>query len=588
MVKNKEAADEEMEMPDMELKSDNDTVETNIASTPVNGTFKQKSARFFRTKKGKAVGVIVVLAAAIGVLCAVPATRYGMFGAFMKKNVDVIVMDSSTKKPVSQATVRIGDKDATTNSKGEATVDTLPVGKYTVRVTKKYYKDAEMAYVVPILSKPGGVNVNLEATGRQVTVNVTNKISQVTLAKATVTVSGTSAITDSAGEASLVLPADQKTLDATVKLDGYNDATTKIKVTDQAGVNKVSLTPSGTIFYLSKQTGKINVMKSNLDGTDPRVVVEGTGNENDNTTVLLAARDWKYMALSASRTGEKGSELYLVNAATGKLNTVDKGDADIQLVGWSNHRFIYLVDRHKPEWSNKKQTLKSYDAETGKITVLDETVGSGTNYYDMQREAITKPYILEGKVVYAKVWQLGDDYTYRTTKKQSVIMSVNPDGTHKVRNKEFAMQHYIDIIGRLYEPQGIYFRVSADDGAAKYYEFEDGSVREISNSDDKFYNAFYPTYLISPTGKKTFWYEPRDGKNILFVGDSNGLNGKELAKQSDYTAYGWYSDDYVLLSKNDSELYVAPVNSADHALKITNYHKPAIRYPGYGYGYGGN
>jgi hypothetical protein len=103
---------------------------------------------------------------------------------------------------------------------------------------------------------------------------------------------------------------------------------------------------------------------------------------------------------------------------------------------------------------------------------------------------------------------------------------------------------------------------------------------------DKFYGSSYPTYLLSPSGSKTFWADPRDGKYSLIVGDAEGKNGKQIAELSDYNAYGWYTDDYVLVSKGSSELYILPA-AGGTALKVTDYHKPGFDLRGYGYGYGG-
>jgi len=97
-------------------------------------------------------------------------------------------------------------------------------------------------------------------------------------------------------------------------------------------------------------------------------------------------------------------------------------------------------------------------------------------------------------------------------------------------------------------------------------------------------------YLASPSGNSTFWSEPRDGKNSLFVGDQAGSNAKQIASLSDYQTYGWYSEDYLLASKNGSELYIfgsEGIKKESAALKITDYHKPVLNYPGYGGGYGG-
>ena len=141
---------------------------------------------------------------------------------------------------------------------------------------------------------------------------------------------------------------------------------------------------------------------------------------------------------------------------------------------------------------------------------------------------------------------------------------------------------------KLYAPQEVYFRVQLDGSPVAYYEYESGSLKSVTNSDDKFYNTFYPTFLVSPDGQKTLWHEPRNGKNAIFVGDKNGKNSKELAVDSEYATYGWFTDKYILLSKNKSELYIAPVDqSIGEVTKIANYHKPVFSFAGYGYGYGG-
>jgi len=557
---------------------------------PTAQSLKKKNwfKRLWSTKKGKVLITAAAILVVAGVLLAIPQTRYGILGTIIKKNVSFTVTDNITNRPVSQADVWLGSTHVFTDDKGTATFSSVPVNAYTLKVSKKYYKDTTSTYSVPIFASPQTQNVILQATGRPVTVKVTNSITHAALAKATLTVGGTSEVTDSKGEAVMVLPADKKTLQGWVRLDGYNTADVTV---DESGSNAFSLTPAGSVFYLSKQTGVINVMKSNLDGTSPSVVVQGTGNELDDSTVLLAARDWRFMALSAQRDPKEAGQLYLVNAQSGALTTIDEGNASFQLVGWSDHKFIYIVTRNDVNvWTSKRQSLKSYDADTGKITVLDETTAAGTNTSDYQSEAIRTPYILANQVVYVKNWEFGS-YTPTVTSQKPAIMSVNPDGSNKQRVKEFTMQHFVDVTAKLYEPQSIYFQVNID-GTYSYYEFEDNAVKSVANMDDtKFYNTTYPTYLISPSGQKTFWSDARDGKNTLLVGDANAKNGKTLASQSDFTAYGWYSDQYVLLSKNGSELYIASANDpldTVQPIKITNYHKPQITFPGYGYGYGGN
>ena len=545
--------------------------------------------RFLKTKKGKATIVVLALLLVLGILWLVPATRYGILGTMVKKKASVVVMDMTTKKPVTEAQVELGKLSAKTDSEGKLTLQDVPVGEYKLKVTKSYYTTVELPLTVPVFGNTSETKVDLVATGRQVSVMLIDTISKKPLEKATLAVGETSSVSDASGVATIVLPADEEVLKGEVRLDGYNTAQVEVKVTDQADANKFSLTPAGTVYYLSKQTGKINVMKSNLDGSGATVAVEGTGTENEGNTVLLAARDWQYMALLAKRKTSAAGQLYLVDAKSGSLKTIDEGNVDIVLIGWSDHNFLYTVTRNEKKiWEDKRQALKSYNADTGALATIDETYGVGTSVYDAQYELISTPYIVEGKVLYTKPLFRELSTTSTPTDRKSTIMAATPSNGQKQVLKEFSSNKSASLQAELYEPQEVYFRVALDGSPVAYFEYEAGAIKSVTNTDDKFYNTLYPTFLVSPDGQKTLWHEPRNGKNAIFVGDKNGKNSKELAIDSEYTTYGWYTDKYILLAKNKSELYIAPVDqSISDVTKIANYHKPAFGLAGYGYGYGG-
>src|SRR6185369_16053847 len=114
------------------------------------------------------------------------------------------------------------------------------------------------------------------------------------------------------------------------------------------------------IYFLSKASGKIDVVKTNLDGTDRQTVLAGTGKEEDTDTILLASRDWKYLALKSRRDG-KAVKLYLIDTSNDKLTTIDEGNATFDMVGWQNDYFVYYVYRNNVKsWQPKGSSLKSY------------------------------------------------------------------------------------------------------------------------------------------------------------------------------------------------------------------------------------
>src|SRR6185295_2559549 len=108
----------------------------------------------------------------------------------------------------------------------------------------------------------------------------------------------TEATTADDGKAVLVVPADKQEDAVTLSGDGFNTISATLKVTtEEVEANSFKVAPSGKIYFLSNASGKIDLVKSNLDGTDRQTVLAGTGKEDKLNTVLLASRDWKYVAL---------------------------------------------------------------------------------------------------------------------------------------------------------------------------------------------------------------------------------------------------------------------------------------------------
>ncbi|MGV9002177.1 MAG: hypothetical protein ACOH18_04480 [Candidatus Saccharimonadaceae bacterium] len=552
---------------------------------------KQKMSFHLRnlvsTKKRKIlvsiVGVLIVLA----VVFAIPYTRYFVFSPFVKKDVSLKIVDSKTKKPVTNINIELGGVSSQTDKDGLVTLKAVPVGQYDLRVVKQYYKNYSTRYTVPVLTSPESPTITIDAAGRQVSVSVANKITGELLADFVVEANGTKATTGSDGLATIILPPTSETIQASLKKDGYNSLDVDLKIDDTI-VNSYSATPSGSIYYLSKATGKINVMKSNLDGANATIALAATGKESDSETSLLSSRDWQYSALNATRTDNK-QRLYLINHKD-ELSVIDEGNATFSMVGWSGHNFVYIVYRNTPNaWDNKRQALKSFNADTRKITTLDETTGIGVNYYDSSYENFSSIYIMKDEVAYLKNWYFNSYYYVNTdSNKAPTLYSINPAGGARKTIKTFAINKYVNP--KLYEPQGLYLQVSSPNA---YYEYENGKIKEATDVNDNQFNSFYPTFLISPSAKQTLWYEPRDGKNTVFVGDDTGKNPRTIGNLSDFTPYGWYgeNDEYILLTKNGSELYISSATktigeNGYQPLKVTDYHK-TLTYPGYGYGYGG-
>lgn len=559
--------------------------------SPEPGTKKRFDLKaFIKTKKGKITLAIASVLVVLGLVFAIPASRYAVAGLVIKKDVVVEVIDTKTGKAVSAVQLALGGQTARTDATGKATFKAVAAGPGHITAKKSYYQDGTVDVLVPILASPANVQVRMIATGRQVPVTVTNKINGQPVGGVEITVSDATATTTDDGQATLVLPADRPTVSATFTANGYNKLAADVTVTEQKDdKNNFGITPAGSIYFLSKRTGKIDVMRSDLDGANATVAVAGTGHEDEGNTVLLASRDWKYLALRAKRDSDD-AKLYLISTADNKLSTIDEGaNVSFTPVGWYNQTFVYTVYRPNVQpWEKKGSSIKSFNAQTSQIATIDDTDASGTDGTHWAHETFTNVYILEDGLVYGKFWNNYFSSPELIAGKKDTIISVKPDGSQKKTAKDFAStaQSYIET--RAYKPDEVYIRVAGT--PQKFYEYEDGNVTETTAVDgNTFYDANYPTYLLSPSGSKTFWYEQRDGKNVSFVGDKDGGNGQQVLADDAYQPYGWYSDDYLLFSKKGSELYILPRDNSKNVapFKVTDYHKPNVGFPGYGYGYGG-
>ncbi|HVX24274.1 MAG TPA: hypothetical protein VG992_02955 [Candidatus Saccharimonadales bacterium] len=532
------------------------------------------------------IGLLIII------LAAVPWTRYRLAGLVVHEQLTVTVLDSKTQTPVSNAIVDFNGHGALTNANGVARFQ-VPVGSGQLTVLKQYYQQTSHHITVGF-HQPAPEQLSLVATGRQVSFQVVNSISGEPLADAVIDVLNTSAKTNQQGQSTVVLPADAVSDSAVVTAPGFNQTKVTLAVatkTVQAQPNVFKLTPAGKLYFLSNASGKIDVVKTNLDGSDRQTVLAGTGKEDPYSTTLLASRDWQYLVLEAQRSHRPA--LYLINIATNKVTEFDSSDATITSLGWSGHYFLYdLVSNAVPQSQAGHELVKSYNAETGQLNQLDASTISGSSQA-YAAQSFGNFYILNGMVTYTTEWYgyTQNGGTYDLTKLSDTIRGVQANGQAKTDYQHISAADTGYIQAALTKPQLVNYAVyNSSTNQTSYYSFNgaDQTAQKVSGIDQSTFYQSAPTYLVSPSSNLTFWSELRDGKNSLFVGDPQATNAQNLPSDGSYSPYGWYTDQYVLLTKNSSELYIMSASkTAKTPIKVGDYYKPNQNFAGYGYGYGG-
>lgn len=547
--------------------------------------------------------LLIIPVLTVIVLAAVPWTRYYIAALFLRQTITVEVVDSTTNQPVTRAQVSVGGASARTDLKGIATLR-AKVGDQVAAVSKKYYSSGSAAVLVPIGKPHSALSIKLTPNGTEVPVAVANTISGSPVPNVLIRVADTDALTNDQGHVNIVLPNNSSKSPAAFSANNYNDKSSVIQVTDQeTQTNAFQLTPAGEVYFLSKNDNKIDVLKANLDGSNRKTVLAGTGFEDPSTTELMGSSNWKFIALESGRDDSGKAKLYLIDTTNfDRLSIIDGTNATYNLIGWTGDTFIYLVA--PASVANNQpggQRLMAYNAKTQKLTTLDQTQGEGTGQsgYDYDRTVFNNVYIINGHLIYTAKW-LASQPEFLAGKAVS-LYSISPDGTDKKDVEDFAVptdigQYSSYAIGiNQYAPQSLYVQnpiVHVPNGiGSSYYTFNDGKLTPTQISDDTF-NALYPTYLISPSGKQTFWSQPTaGGKNQLLIGNVSGNIAKQIAGSSLLTPYGWFTDNYLLASDKTGILYIIPVSgvAAGTPYKLTaSYFRPNVTHVGgYRYGNGG-
>lgn len=503
------------------------------------------------------------------VIFLLPLTRYKTVGLVLKKDTVVMVKDSITNSPVSGANIKYGSTIVVTDANGKATMHSLKVGHHNLIITKKYYKDGNLDLLVPILKAKNEPSLNLVATGRQIKIKITNYVDDTNLPGANIEIAGTTAKTDKNGEASVVVPTGMAEQKASLNLSGFNDVQVTVKVSDQTvALNSYKLVPAGRVYFFSNRSGKMDLMKTNIDGSDLKVVVPGTGTETPQNSLISQSPDWNYVALVVKRSSsDPAPQLYIVSTGDDKLLGVDSGNATFSVQGWAGDNLIYTSTRNDlPDGQVGKSKLKSYDANTGKSILLDQSGGviAGTSYAS---ESYATIIVSGNTVIYGKSWYTsGPD----APAEQASLQAINADGqNHKpvatydqAGNNIYFSQHGPASLYILQQPK--------DQSASTYYDFTvGGSPKPVTIDNNQFYK-YTQGYYPSPSATKVLWTETRDGKNAFLVADSDGTASSTIGSFNDYLPYGWFSDKYVLLTLKSNELYIMP-SKGGTPLKITDY-----------------
>jgi hypothetical protein len=450
--------------------------------------------------------------------------KYTVFGLFTKASAEVVVADSKTLQPIKEATVSIDDMVVKTDEEGKATLSDLSLGRKKLTVTKEAYKNFERDEVIFI-----GVNklepVVLEGAGIAISFVVKNKITDSPIEGVEIKVKKNSAKTAKDGTAVLnILPTGGVKSVAKISKNGFIDTSLEFMVEKTTKPLAVKLTPAGKNYFLSNRRGKIDLFKSNLDGTKQSIILEATGNEEINTSILTSPNN-KWVALLSTREAVKGASgdnipiLYMINPSDKSSQRISS-EIGTSIIGWVNDYLIYST--HSGNYDNPEGKIVSFNVSSKTKVVLEEFQGYTGNIQ-----------LFENRVVYS----LPD----KTFEKYGLFIR-NPDGSnHETVLTETVYTTYKTSASSI---------VFQSDKSKKWYSYDADSkqLKKLSSKPPSLKNK---KIIFSPSKQYTAFIENRDGKNELFLADSAGENEKKLTSiGSASDPIRWVGDDYIIFSSS--------------------------------------
>ena len=481
-------------------------------------------------------GVFVLLIGAI------PPSRYFMLNAVgVRSRASIVIMDDSTDRPLKNVQVTLGKQTAKTDTSGKATFTKVRLGRQTLKVEKRAFAATTKAVTIGWGSNPLG-NSQIHPVGAQYVFYASDWLSGKPVATAEASSGEFDAVADKDGKIVLTIDAsDDEDLDVTVRAKDYRDESVKLDLGNKAQLD-VKLVTKRKEAFISKRSGKYDLYKIDVDAKNEQLVLAGTGNENENLSLVSHPTD-EEVALVSTRDNTRNKDGYLLSTLTvidlddNSTDSVTQSE-DIRVLGWSGDRLVFVqVVAGTSAGNPKRQRLVSYDYKTDEKLEL----ASSNNFNDLT---------LIGNTVY---YAPGNLYN---TGVANHFYSQRVDGANKTSLLE----------GEIWNV----FRTSYDEltlsGNDTWYSYSIGDTKATRRSGAPT-NLQDRTYTNSPDGKNSLWVDERDGKNTLLLHNIQDDSDKTLKAQAGLMSpIRWLNNTtliYRIQTPGESADYVMSINGGE-------------------------
>lgn len=532
-------------------------------ATPGNAEHKtgiQKLKQFFRAWWRNKLARNATIAAILMLIVAAatwPTSRYWLLNtAGVRSSASLRIIDNSTNLPLKNVAVSLGSYTAKTNENGEARFAFVRLGPQTLHIERVAFAPINKQITIGWGSNPLG-ELNLMATGAQYTFSVHDYLSGEAI-KAEAVSGEASAFADKNGK--IVLTVDNPesdTVKVNIKASDYRVETLTFAANTKDIVD-VRMVPAQPLVYVTKQSGRYDLYKVDVDGKNKNKLLAGTGRERQNMTVATSP-DGQYAALVSSRGTTRDENGYLldtltlINLKTLETKPIDEAQ-NIRLTNWVGKRLVYSATYAAPSAATgNRQRIITYNTE------------------DHARKALAMSDYFNGIVS-------DNDTLYY------VIASSDPDqtpGLYKTKldgnGKQTILAKQIWSLTRVSQAK---ISLETPDG---WYEYKLGDISATKgNPPSDTYISHQ--YVSGKDSAKSLWVDNRDGKGVLLVHDTSNGKDQNIISASGLTMpVRWLSPSviaYRITNSSETADYVKSLNGgeAKKIVDVTNTGGLAINY----------
>ncbi len=481
-------------------------------------------------------GTFLVLFLSVVAVGLIPTSRYFVLNnAGVRSTASLTVMDRTTQLPLRNVIIQIGDKTAKTDKEGWVQLKEVKLGTQELSIERIGFSEIKRSITIGFGSNPLGEE-QLRAVGAQYTFMLQDFLSGKPVSGAEASSGEATARSDKNGEIILTVgQVEEEKMEVSVSVKGYR--TEKVTIdTATKQPTPLSMVTNRKNVYVSKQSGKYDVFKIDVDGKHKKLLLAGSGLETDRISLVQHAEEER-AALVSSREDKRNNEGYLLQTLT--LLDVDNGDTriieqseGIQIVSWIKDRLVYVKVKAGTSAGNPERfQLMSYDYKTSSRIQL-----ATANYFSDVVSA-------RGMVYYAS--------TNQYVVGQAQFVRIGPDNTGK----------QVLLNSDVWTIQRAGYDGFVLNGSTGWYSYGigDASAKKLENppqNQQKF-------YLDSASNKSALWTENRDGKGVLLAYDAETKKDVTLTTQSGLTyPLKWLND------KTIAYRVVTPAETADYVLSL--------------------